>query len=317
MTHKVQDLNRRNISFSTSKVKEVLPEYFAESYPNLVTFLEKYYDYLEGENTSSFKREINNLFVARDPGQVDLDKLDFILREIGNGTKSSNFFQNPRLMTQLLARFYRVKGSLNSIEGFFRGFFGEEIVVEYPKRNMFIVGESEIGYESLKFIQDNRLYQIFSILIKTALSNIEYNDLYLRFVHPAGFYYASQVTLENQSAFNFLGSRLDSVRDEGSTVTTVFSDPSGFSFNTNFAQETGLLESDGVIYRSNIDQTLADFDGVVLDRFYSTIDQVITPNSFTFDDSSNSFGPDMSLTIETMDNNMFTIYLDSSEDSFY
>ena len=104
MTHKVQDLNRRNLSFSKSKVREVLPEYFVESYPNIVTFLEKYYEYLEAENDDSFKRQINQLFVLRDPDQVDLDKLDYILQEIGNGLKSASFFDNQFERAQKIVR---------------------------------------------------------------------------------------------------------------------------------------------------------------------------------------------------------------------
>lgn len=413
MTHKVQDLNRRNLSFSKSKVKEVLPEYFAETYPNLVLFLEKYYEYLEGENADSFKREINNLFVARDPGQVDLESLDYIVREVGNGLKSSTFFDNPRLMTSLLSRFYRVKGSLNSIEGFFRGFFGQEVTVEYPKNQMFIVGESEIGYESLKFIQDNRLYQIFSILIKSALSSIEYNDLYLRFVHPAGFRYASQVTLTSNKEFGIVGLETGALRDSATAVPIIFEAPAAFNFTSSFAQLTGLLESDGGA--TPIRVTLSDYlnkykDVLIedLNGFYNTIIDLITPNSFTFDNSPvqvndsdmssflllaslgsttyaplledesdgagrilgdinnsgnlsaadatsynqynlgsttyaayidgvfkptlladpNKFaallipsdsggGPDMSVTLETMDNGMYSVYLDSSGDSFY
>ena len=67
MINPAEDLERRNLSFSQSKVREVLPEYFQESYPNLLLFLEKYYEYLEGENRDSFKTQINNLFVSRDP----------------------------------------------------------------------------------------------------------------------------------------------------------------------------------------------------------------------------------------------------------
>ena len=92
MINAVEDLDRRNLSFSKSKVREVLPEYFEESYPNLVLFLEKYYEYLEGENRQSFKTQINGLFVSSDPEQTSVDNLDFLIEEFGNGLKSSAFF---------------------------------------------------------------------------------------------------------------------------------------------------------------------------------------------------------------------------------
>lgn len=319
MTHKVQDLNRRNLSFSKSKVREVLPEYFVESYPNIVTFLEKYYEYLEAENDDSFKRQINQLFVLRDPDQVDLDKLDYILQEIGNGLKSASFFDNPRLMTSLLSRFYRFKGSRSSIEGFFRGFFGQEVSIEYPKRNMFIVGESEIGYESIRFIQDNALYQIFSILIKSGIQTSSYNDLYLKFVHPAGFYYAGQVTIETSREFG-LTSFSENLRD--SVEAPIYFSEASFASETEFTQLTGLIDSvgSGPDYRARLDQFISAYQDLTptqLDTFYSSMTEIITPNSFTFDDSDRqdsalASAPDFSITLETMDNDMYTRYTSDS-----
>lgn len=296
MTHKVQDLNRRNLSFSKSKVKEVLPEYFADAYPNLVTFLEKYYDYLDDENASSFKREINNLFVARDPDQVDADKLDYILQEVGNGLKSASFFDNPRLMTTLLSRFYRVKGSLSSIEGFFRGFFGQEVTIEYPKNKMFIVGESDIGYESQKFIQNNKLYQIFSILIKSALSTVEYNDLYLKFVHPAGFYFAGQVELEGTRSFGLEGLfGADSILP-ADVAAVIYDEVATFGMTSLATELTALFDSDANStndYRISINEYVNKYKYITVDqmnKFYTRNETILTPNSFTFDDSQTGTG---------------------------
>jgi hypothetical protein len=296
MTHKVQDLNRRNLSFSRSKVKEVLPEYFADAYPNLVTFLEKYYEYLEDENANSFKTEINNLFIARDPEQVDEDKLDYILQEVGNGLKSASFFDNPRLMTSLLSRFYRVKGSLNSIEGFFRGFFGQEVTIEYPKNQMFIVGNSEIGYDSQKFIQNNKLYQIFSILIKSAIATAEYNDLYLKFVHPAGFYFAGQVELEGTRSFGLEGLfGADSVLPED-VAAVIYSDVGTFGMTSLATELTALYDSDANStndYRISISEYVEKYKYLTIDqmnKFYTRNEEILTPNSFTFDDSGTGTG---------------------------
>ena len=322
MTHLVQDLNRRNLSFSQSKVREVLPEYFVESYPNIVTFLEKYYDYLESINDDSFKRQINQLFVLRDPDQVDLDKLDYILQEVGNGLKSSSFFDNPRLMTSLLTNFYQVKGTRSSIEGFFRGFFGQEITVEYPKRNIFVVGESEIGYESEKFVQDNALYQIFSILIKSGLSTSTYNDLYLKFVHPAGFYFAGEVELEGNKAFGITPFTESQLRDSAGIV--VYSSQASFGSGTGFAQLTRLRQVGDSNYRSNLNLLVSAYQDIPVEELsiYGSFTELLDTNSFTFDNSNNTIitfegthinvGPDFSMTLKTMDNDMYTRYTSDS-----
>ena len=316
MTHQVEDYNRRDINFATDKVREILPEYFLSEYPNLVAFLEAYYDYLSGTADDAFKSEINSLFAVRDIDQTTLSNLDELINEIGNGLQVASFFQEPRLMAKLLPGFYRSKGTLLSVEGFFRAFFNAEVTIEYPKDQIFIVGESEIGTESLRYIIDNRLYQIFSILIKSGISVADYQQLYKRFVHPAGFYFAGQVSLETAFALNLatapgIEDPLDSAAVASSLVGTASLTPT-----TGFAQITGLVDSsDGREIRIALDQDIAvyeDLSSTTVDEFYENIRDVLTPNSFTFDDSADPIGPDMSLSLENMDNTMFTRYTSDS-----
>ena len=193
MAHTVKDYNRRNITLTTSKVGEVVPEYFGEENSKLIKFLEKYQDFLDSDQANGFGYKIKQLIHARDADRVDEDELDAIIEEIGNGLKSASFFQKPRLMTKLLGDYYRAKGSLNSAQGFFRGFFGLEPEISYPKRDLFKVGESLIGYESQKFLVNAGIYQVFSILIKCGISTVDYETLYKKFVHPAGFHFAGEV----------------------------------------------------------------------------------------------------------------------------
>jgi hypothetical protein len=312
MSHTIEDLNRRNVNLSKSKVKDVLPESFSQEYPILITFLEKYYDYLDSDADTSFKTAINSLVGIRDIGQTDTKYLDELISEIGNGLKSSAFFEQPRLMTRLLAQFYRSKGNELSLEGFFRAFFNEEVSVEYGKKNIFIVGESQIGYESQKFITDNKLYQTFSLLIKSGLSVIDYQKLYTKFIHPAGFYFAGQVLIENEINFN-----LDSLRGAEGLTDSADNAPSLVGVATLdiaplFTQLTSIIESDGTSIRLDVSNVIvSQYQGLrvfEVDAFYDNIAQIVNPNSFTFDDSPDPRGPDLSLVLETMDNNKFTRY---------
>ena len=55
------------------------------------------------------------------------------------------------------------------------------------------------------------------------------------------------------------------------------------------------------------------YKGEELNKFYSSVAELLSPNSFTFDDSiSVDSGPDMSMTTETMDNDMYTRYTSDS-----
>lgn len=317
MSHKVKDLNRRNLNFSRSKIREILPEYFQTEYPNLLSFLEAYYEFLEGEDSKAFKADINNLFLARDIQQVDLAYLDNVISDIGNGLKSSSFFQKPRLMASLLAKFYRVKGSLNSAEGFFRAFYNEEAEISYPKKQMFIVGESEIGYESLKFIQNNRLYQVFSILIKSAVPVADYKALYTKFVHPAGFYFQGELAIYAEGSLipttPGIPDPLESA--EGPRVINeVFLDIA-LGGNVGGDNVTAIWLDGDSNYRIRVNDYISAYQSYTvaqINGYYQSIAELLTPNSFTFDDSGDSYSPLMSMTFETMDNEMFTRYTSDS-----
>lgn len=316
MTYRIEDLNRRNINFASDKIRELLPEHFQSEYPNLISFLETYYEHLNSVTDDGFKAEINNLFAARDIEQTTLEHLDQLIEEIGNGLQVASFFKEPRLMIKLLSSFYRSKGTLVSIEGFFRSFYNTEVLVEYPKKQIFIVGESQIGSESNRFLTDNKLYQIFSILIKSGISVADYQDLYKKFVHPAGFYFAGQIELESEFSLGLntapgVENPLDSSSVSGIIASEAQIEPIG-----RFEQITGLVDSsDGRQIRIELNQEISlfdDFASNTVDGIYENIADIITPNSFTFDDSANTTGPDMSSTLENMDNNIFTRYTSDS-----
>ena len=320
MTH-ARDFNRREKSFATSKVKDVLPEYYLADNPKLVSFLETYYEFLDSDVSGDFKSQINDLFLSRDIGQTNLDNLDRLINEIGNGLQVASFFQQPRLMARLLGQFYRSKGSLVSAEGFFRAFFNEEVTIEYPKRQMLTINDADnnfldhqIGFESQKFIQDNRLYQVFSILIKSGLSVIDYENLYKQFVHPAGFYFAGEVLAVGTALASAIGTGVSAI-DSGAPATIFVSEVVD-SANPGFFELTALLDSAGDVVRSTFTDTIDRYQSIpinVLAGMYGDVNQIFNPNSFTFDAESDGISvPDMSMDVETMDNTIFTRYLSDS-----
>lgn len=323
--HRIEDVNRRDINFRQSKVKDVLPEYFVTENPKLISFLEAYYQFLDSSGDHSFKTEIDAISSARDIDQTNDENLDQLIKEIGNGLQSSAFFDNPRLMTKLLADFYRSKGSILSAEGFFRAFYNEEVTIEYPKIKVLTINDKDnnylshkIGFESQKFIVDNRRYQTFSILVKAGISVSDYLNLYKKFVHPAGFYFEGEVL--SVSVAEILGSASSGVDSDeirglitiGPKLTSVVE----LTSSANFTQTTGILESDGSNFRINLDQAISNYQDLTageLDGFYDDVKQILNPNSFTFDDSAtDGVGPDTTITVETMDNGMFTRYLSDS-----
>ena len=167
MVHKLQDKGRRPINFKNRSVRDVLPEHFVSEYPDLVTFLEKYYNYLDSDH--NFGDEINQLYSIRDITETPEAYLNNIISELGAGLTNGDLFLDARYSTKRFAEHYRRKGSRFSIEDFFRTMFQEEVEVQYPKKDLFIVGESQIGYDDQKYLQNYARYQILSVLIKSGL----------------------------------------------------------------------------------------------------------------------------------------------------
>ena len=182
--------------FHQSQVTQVLPAFFQEEYPKLILFLEKYYESTGEDGSVSINDKIHHLFDIRNISETELSSLDRLIGEISDGLETSSFYQSPRLMARLLADLYRSKGTAISTEQFFKAFYGEDVEISYPKKNIFILndkpGGSLIGPQSLRYIQDDKKYQIFSVLLKTGMSLSDYETLYTKLIHPAGFYLAAE-----------------------------------------------------------------------------------------------------------------------------
>ena len=189
----LRDFGRHATNLNKTLVDEILPEHFRQDYPNLITFLDSYYEHLD--SADNFGGVIEELQTLRDIEDAKLEYLDLLFDEIGLGISQGQFV-TPREVIRNFGNFFRVKGSEYSIHGFFRAFFNEEIEIFHPKDSLFIVGHSRVGTEDAKKIQDGRLYQVFSTLIKGPIPLVIWEALYRKYVHPSGFYLGANVVLE-------------------------------------------------------------------------------------------------------------------------
>ena len=195
---------RLGVSLSENAVREILPEYFTKEYPVLIAFLEAYYEFAQEEG--EFGNIIDDLNNVRDLSSTELQYLDLILQEIGLGI-SQDFFNNPREVAKSFAQFFRVKGTKFSYEGFFRAFYNSPAELSYPKENIFTIGDSNsiVGSESPKILQDSRIYQVLSVLLKTEESLAKWESLYKKYVHPAGIHLYHEMQIKDTNVVKTTG----------------------------------------------------------------------------------------------------------------
>ena len=162
MGHRNDQKNRRPDIFHESRVKEVLPSHIVENYPTLVNFLNTYYDFMDSDGgTHGFDNKIHEILSLRDTEEAPEEFLSQLTYELASRLENNEKFTYPRFALQRLAYIYREKGTPKGIEEFFKKFFQTEVEVIYPKKDIFIVGEDEIGPDFEHYIQDYKLYQRF------------------------------------------------------------------------------------------------------------------------------------------------------------
>jgi hypothetical protein len=312
----LSDLNRRDIAFPKHHVSTVLPEFFGSTYPKLITLLDQYYEFEDGNDSPA--RLANDLFYNRDITQADLDLLSYIEDELLLGQSYFEGFADKRAAAKYSNTLYRSKGTKYSIQQFFRTFFSIDPEVIYTKEQVFKVGEtgSEIGFNSQKFITDNKLYQTFAILVRSEIAFNKWKEPYKLFVHPAGMFVGSQVQI------------VSAVEDALTAPQVIIAPPPPIVIENNASfgelatlDLTALVDdlysdSDGML--SRINPVLTDLRTFSLDQIqtienqYSSLREAQTATSPTFDDSDQfeTNGMDMS-------NNFFFETMDQEKHIFY
>lgn len=332
MSNRFDYKTRLPVNFIADRIKEVLPEHFVTEYPDLIKFLEAYYSYME-EDDVGFSYIIQGLYQVKDIDSTLASSLNNLFKEIGNNSQSSDFFADPKFIAKVFASFYRNKGSILSAEGFFRAFYNSTATITYPKNNMFIVNESKIGPDSLRYIQDDKRYQIHSILIKSGIPLSTWESLYKVFIHPAGWYLAGDLEIESKfvAVFGHAGDEHDGdympiAIPDSAAGNLILSGEAEISYSP-LMEITGIVPDDGdsdlYAERINIDRNIntlavdsATTLGFMGDQYNSLI-AFQDPNSPTFDEDSDGtiVAIDFSNTYETMDQNWYDTY-DSSTNTW-
>jgi hypothetical protein len=111
-------------------VKNQLPNFVRDDYPTFVTFLEKYYEWLETNNQISY--EIDALRSSNDIDTADsfyIEKLKLDLMPYF----PANIVADKKLFLKLVTQFYKTNGTQESVKFLFRALYNENIDIYYPK----------------------------------------------------------------------------------------------------------------------------------------------------------------------------------------
>ena len=140
-------------------------------------------------------------------GQLTQDYLEMMQKEIA-ASIPADLQANKSVLYKRIIDFYKVRGSDDSIETFFRLFFNEEVEVERPYDNTLIpsAGDwspsinqflSTKGFISEKDIKlhDSYRYQKYSYLIKSGRNVADWKDTFNKLVHPAGFIFFGEILI--------------------------------------------------------------------------------------------------------------------------
>lgn len=317
----LRDINRRDVAFPKSNITEVLPDFFKQEYPKLVNLLTEYYDFETSDGAPG--KLVQDLFYSRDITQTDIDLLSYIEDELLLGQSYFEGFTDKRAAAKYSNTLYRSKGTKYSIQQFFRTFFGIDPDVIYTKEQIFKVGEvgSEIGFNSQKFLTDNKLYQTFAILVKSEIAFNEWREPYKLFTHPAGMFIGSEVQIVSQ-----VTDTLTAPLVIPAPVPPIVVENTGLFGPQPSTDITALVDdlytdSAGVLSRINAELTDIEAFSIqdiqTIENQYSSLREAQIASSPTFDDSDEvgTNGMDLSnaLSFETIDQDKHIWYSADSD----
>lgn len=198
------DLRRR-------KIERALPAHFVAEYPDFITFLAVYYEFLEAED--GLDRMIERLRDVRNADIADDIYMDRLREEYGEGFPE-NLALNDQNALKIFHLWFKSKGNQEAIRAYFKLFLNSDAEVVYPKDNMLRVSAGNWDDDAQRWIdadghlsettmviQDSNYYQIYSYLVRSGVSIVDWGDQFRELAHPAGWKLFGEVRIEGLAQF--------------------------------------------------------------------------------------------------------------------
>ena len=114
-------------------VERQLPDFVRGDHPKFVTFLKKYYEWLE--TNSGVEKEIKNLRDSIDIDDANSYYLNVLRRDL-LPYFPEEILADKRLFLKLVANFYKSSGTQESLKFLFRALYNDDITIHYPKEDI-------------------------------------------------------------------------------------------------------------------------------------------------------------------------------------
>lgn len=190
------------------KVTSIVPEHIQLERPELMKFMEAYYDFLqEPDQPGTF---LKNLPVHRNIDDTATIFLELLQRELATPIPET-VVADKRKLYKNITDIYLSKGAQPSYIALFKLIFNDVIELYFPRVD--ILKPSDAKWDTVnqrwlsddgklsvkKFIQDSRFYQSFSYVIRTGQTIDNWRDVVKKLLHPAGFAFFGEVTIFSQA----------------------------------------------------------------------------------------------------------------------
>lgn len=119
--------------FISNNFQYQIPEYIREENPKFVTFLQKYYEWLE--TNGNIYNELNKLSSITDIDSTDATYLDRIKEDLIPYFPQEILLDKAKFL-KIVSSFYKSKGTQDSIKFLFRLLYNENIDLYYPKEQI-------------------------------------------------------------------------------------------------------------------------------------------------------------------------------------
>ena len=163
--------NHPHISAITN---QLLPGHIANSDSELLEFAKTLIESLEEVNKSGYYQNRIDLF--RDIDEIDDDLLTQLQAELG-APIPRRFAADPRLLYKHVTELYKSRGTPDSIRGFFKLLFDDDVEIYFPKEDMLIPSDGRWFDQSDDIIANPSNYTpLFTYTIGSTTDTVSGND---------------------------------------------------------------------------------------------------------------------------------------------